>query len=360
MPELRWTLLILGALFIGALAWWELRRQRQAPRGLNQSGSQGTGAGAHQGSHGSSESGGDGVRVYREPTISFPELQPAESRGEARAPVRGREAQQDPRVVELDDTSWRDLHAAEDRAVEGEAGQKIDSAEAEDRGIEEIAATSPERVEAFVGEAPLSASEADEETVAFGAADSEAESARASEQLDSEGLSVTAEERVAYAPEPAQPPAGATAGEPIVDWPGEQSRKILALRLVSAPAARFPGRSVRMALAAEGFVLGKFDIFHKPGPDSRAMLSAASLTKPGTFALNTIDAQRFGGISLFAVLPGPLPAQQTYDELLATARSLNNRLQGALQDERGEPLTPVRSTNIRDSLTSGGGAETLQ
>jgi cell division protein ZipA len=145
-----------------------------------------------------------------------------------------------------------------------------------------------------------------------------------------------------------------------VDWPAEQSRKILALRLVSGPAARFPGRSVRMALAAEGFVLGKFDIFHKAGPDSRAMLSVASLTKPGTFAMNTIDAQRFGGISLFAVLPGPLPAQDTFDELLATARSLNNRLQGALQDERGEPLTPVRSTNIRDSLTSGDGAESLQ
>src|SRR5581483_12110438 len=92
-------------------------------------------------------------------------------------------------------------------------------------------------------------------------------------------------------------PAGATAGAPVVDWPTESSRKIVALRLVSQPAARFQGRAVRQALAAEGFVLGKFDIFHKAGPDDRAVLSAASLTKPGTFALNTIDAQRFGGIS---------------------------------------------------------------
>jgi len=30
MPELRWTLLILGALFIGGLALWEWRRKRLA------------------------------------------------------------------------------------------------------------------------------------------------------------------------------------------------------------------------------------------------------------------------------------------------------------------------------------------
>ena len=140
--------------------------------------------------------------------------------------------------------------------------------------------------------------------------------------------------------------------EPIVDWPDEDVRKIIAVRLVSAPGDRFQGRTVRLALTAEGFRLGKFEIFHKPGPDSRAVLSAASLTKPGTFALATMDAQRFGGLSLFAVMPGPLSPVATFDELLLTARSLNNRLRGALQDERGEPLTPVRSAALREGLTA--------
>ncbi len=35
-----------------------------------------------------------------------------------------------------------------------------------------------------------------------------------------------------------------------------------------------------------------------------------------------------------------------------TARSLNERLRGALQDERGEPLTPARSASLRDSLVA--------
>ena len=144
--------------------------------------------------------------------------------------------------------------------------------------------------------------------------------------------------------------------EPIVEWPDEDVRKIVALRLVASIGERFSGRAVRLALAAEGFALGKFDIFHKPGPDARAVLSAASLTKPGTFSLASMDAQRFGGLSLFAVLPGPLSPLATFDELLTTARSLNDRLRGALQDERGEPLTPMRSAAIREGLTAAASA----
>ena len=58
-----------------------------------------------------------------------------------------------------------------------------------------------------------------------------------------------------------------------------------------------------------------------------------------------MDSQRYGGVSLFTVLPGPRPALKAFEDLLATARSLNERLQGALQDERGGPLTPTRIAN---------------
>jgi FtsZ-interacting cell division protein ZipA len=143
---------------------------------------------------------------------------------------------------------------------------------------------------------------------------------------------------------------GGEAVEPIVDWPPEDSRRILALRLIAPPPERFPGRALRLALAAEGFLLGKFSIFHKPDESNRAVLSAASLTRPGSFDLQVMDTQRHAGLSLFAVLPGPRPAAQAFEELLATARNLNERLQGALQDERGGPLTPLRIASIRESL----------
>jgi cell division protein ZipA len=148
-------------------------------------------------------------------------------------------------------------------------------------------------------------------------------------------------------------PAPAVAAEPIVDWPPDETRRIVALRLVAPAPERFAGRAVRQALAAEGFVLGKFSIFHKPDEERRAVLSAACLTMPGTFDLETMDSQRYGGLSLFAVLPGPKPPPEAFDDLLATARTLNERLQGALQDEQGGPLTPTRIASLRDSLTAG-------
>jgi cell division protein ZipA len=315
MPELRWTLLILGALFIAVLAWWELRRQRQAPRqNASPAAHSAPSAPAPPSTHPISpslEGVADAVHVYREPTITFPELQP-EPGIEVHKPVR-RELSRDPPVVELDAGTFSELRV---EGATAEGALAVSDSRTVERGV-----TAPE---------------------AIGAQD--ARSSAVGYVRDEE-------------PHAEACPADATpAGTPIVEWPGEADRRIVALRLVSNPAARFLGRNLRMALAAEGFVLGKFDIFHKPGPDARAVLSAASLTKPGTFAPATIDGQRFGGLSLFAVLPGPLPPQQTFDELLSAARNLNDRLQGALQDERGEPLTPMRSASIRESLASENGS----
>ena len=387
MPELRWTLLILGALFVVGLALWEFRRQRQAPRqNLSAGGSSGDGP---------MEVG----RFHREPTISLPELHP-EPRVEPLVTPRAREPAHDPPVVEVDSASFSRLQAQSEAPPEP-ADDPDDFTIADDADTVNVRALAPTEPDAAHDPAAArsSATRAASQSVptiaaAAGAASSHDEAAGhrarssaswgASQSVPTIAASAgapTSHVEAAghgagnFAPsesstgfvsdsdhdESEQPtprehhPVGATAGSPIVDWPREESRKIVALRLVSAPAARFPGRAVRQALAAEGFVLGKFDIFHKAGPDDRAMLSAASLTKPGTFALGTIDAQRFGGISLFAVLPGPLPAQQTFDELLVTARNLNDRLQGALQDERGEPLTPTRSASIRQSLSEGRG-----
>jgi FtsZ-interacting cell division protein ZipA len=107
-----------------------------------------------------------------------------------------------------------------------------------------------------------------------------------------------------------------------------------------------------MALASEGFVLGKFSIFHKPAADGRALLSIASLNKPGTFDPQSIDLQRYGGLNLFTVLPGPMPGPDAVDELLACAQALSQRLRGTLQDEQGAPLTPSRTAVMRHTAAA--------
>jgi len=83
------------------------------------------------------------------------------------------------------------------------------------------------------------------------------------------------------------------------------------------------------------------------------VLSAASLTRPGTFDMETMDSQHYGGLSLFAVLPGPKSPPQAFDELVFAARNLNERLHGVLQDEQGTPLTPARIAQLREQLRAG-------
>jgi cell division protein ZipA len=271
MSELRWTLLILGVVFIAALTWWERHRPRQA--------------------------GGAG---------GAPRVAPREPPVEAPSPQR-----REPTLT-LPTLRARDPLVGDDLPVlEAAAGLAL-------------ADGAPERA-AQVPDAPL------EPALAAGAA--------AVAGVPLECL-------------PRLPPAPV----PTVDWPPDERRRVVALRLVATQPERFAGRSLRQALAAEGFVLGRFAIFHKPDEEQRAVLSAASLSTPGTFDEETMDSQHYGGLSLFAVLPGPKPPPETFDQLILTARSLNDRLQGVLQDEQGSPLTPARIALLRERWSAGAGA----
>jgi cell division protein ZipA len=274
MSELRWTLLVLGVLFIAALAWWERHRPRQ-----------GSGGGA-------AERTAARQPAAAEPTLTLPQMR-------ARDPL----AMHDLPLVEV----ARDLPAV----------PVLEPAPAQPLACDSTATGS-----------------ATEDALAAEAAVDAVHGVPAGVPLESL---------------PSLPPAAA----PRVDWPPDERRRIVALRLVAPQPERFAGRSLRQALAAEGFVLGRFAIFHKPDAEQRAVLSAASLTRPGTFDVETMDSQHYGGLSLFAVLPGPKPPPQAFDELVIAARNLNERLCGILQDEQGSPLTAARIALLRERLSAG-------
>lgn len=139
--------------------------------------------------------------------------------------------------------------------------------------------------------------------------------------------------------------------EPIVEWPSEPDRHIVSLRIVSPTAERLQGRVLRQTLAACGFVHGRFGIYHQPGSDGRATLSAASLSKPGNFDPVNMDSLRFAGLSLFAVLPGPLEPPAAFDHLLLTARDLAQRLPAIIQDEHGADLDAERIEALRQTMS---------
>ncbi len=136
----------------------------------------------------------------------------------------------------------------------------------------------------------------------------------------------------------------------VLAWPDEAERRIVTLRLVPKTEPRFSGRALRQALASAGFWHGPLDIYHLPDESGRVIVSVAALAQPGTFDPSIMDSQRFSGLNMFTVLPGPLPELEAFDELVHAARTLAERLDATLSDQHGEELTSARITRLRQSL----------
>ena len=126
-------------------------------------------------------------------------------------------------------------------------------------------------------------------------------------------------------------------------------QRIVAIRMV---AGRLPvgGRALLAALESENLEFGRYAIFHRQRADGRLLFSVASLLEPGSFDIDQIGRQSFPGVSLFAVFPGPVDAAQVFDDMLATARRLADRLGGSLQDDRGIALSAQRILALREEL----------
>ncbi len=148
--------------------------------------------------------------------------------------------------------------------------------------------------------------------------------------------------------EPAADVAVAERTASIDAWPKEQ--KIVTLRVAAAPLERFEGQALVDALKAEGLVHGRYEIFHRDAGGDRTIFSVASLVEPGTFDLGSVAGKRFPGVTIFAVLPGPLAPMATFDAMLEAARNVAERLRGVVQDERGASLSTQRLMSIREGL----------
>jgi cell division protein ZipA len=149
--------------------------------------------------------------------------------------------------------------------------------------------------------------------------------------------------------------AGAARAAPAMALPKDSEPVIVALRVVAREGERLTGAALRQALQGEGFVHGEMNIFHRALADGRVLMSAASLTKPGSFDLATMDSSRFLGINLFAVLPGPIAGRDAVDKLLSVGHTLAQRLRAQLLDSRGQPLTESRLAEMRREAAAAGG-----
>lgn len=130
------------------------------------------------------------------------------------------------------------------------------------------------------------------------------------------------------------------------------AQKIVTLRLVARNRGSFRGDDLILSMRGIGLRRGKFGIFHRfdGNEDGPAVFSAASLVEPGHFDVENIKEQKFPGISLFLVLPGPMEGVDAFDLMIAAARTLAQSLDGELVDESGSTLSIQRERYMREEI----------
>lgn len=129
-----------------------------------------------------------------------------------------------------------------------------------------------------------------------------------------------------------------------------EKQKIISIRVCSTGDSRWSGAALLQAFESHGLAYGRYQVFHRKHADGRSLFCVASLAEPGSFDVEHMATDEFRGVTLFAVLPGPLEPLLTLDELLSAARGLAQDLSGMLQDSKGVPLSPQRTAALREEV----------
>jgi cell division protein ZipA len=127
-------------------------------------------------------------------------------------------------------------------------------------------------------------------------------------------------------------------------------QRIVTIRVCAVGETCWPGSQLMAALELHGLAFGRYQVFHRKHADGRSLFCVASLIEPGTFDVAEMADQEYRGVTLFAVLPGPMQPVDTMDELLDTARGLAEELSGMVQDAKGMPLSPQRAAALREDI----------
>jgi len=332
MPELRWILIGLGLVLLAGLWWWETRRRaRPAPTEEEPD------ADEPSGRRTPSLDGpaADEDQPEAAPATDLDDLPPIRASRRERSSIT-----RNPPVIEIADEPDDESEVE----PEPEPGQYA-AAEPEPPAEEEFVPPDvPYRsMQAKLDELP--------EDLRNLPRDERAEAEQRQPWVRTQPLdrneimgqarqAADADDDASASPQPQEP------DPPLAD---AARQRIVALRLI-CNEGRWPGREVTDALQAEGLVFGKYSIFHRERDDGKSIFYVASMVEPGSFDMDAVDSQSYPGISVFAVIPGPVEAPATFDMMLAAARRLADRIGGHLQDEQGSTLTAQRILSLREEL----------
>ncbi|MFA5941715.1 MAG: cell division protein ZipA C-terminal FtsZ-binding domain-containing protein [Sinimarinibacterium sp.] len=143
--------------------------------------------------------------------------------------------------------------------------------------------------------------------------------------------------RVAPSMSGAPAPGGGEQAAPAAE-PEAVEERLVAVLIAEREGTAIFGPKIHAALRAQGLLFGDRKIYHRVDA-GQTVFSVASLIKPGH--LDPAEQQNFStpGLSVFMVLPGPMPAETAIGDMLGTARALAQQLNADVFDSNRELLT---------------------
>lgn len=116
---------------------------------------------------------------------------------------------------------------------------------------------------------------------------------------------------------------------------------VIAFTIMAPESKAFTGRAVKSALENHDLHFGDMQIYHRQTAASQkqTLFSVANILDPGTLLPGKFVSMTTPGLLIFARLPGPINGMALFDDLLETARGMNEQLGGILCDETRQPVS---------------------
>lgn len=339
MPEFRWILLGLGMVLLGGIWWWGSRRPTQARGNSELRESEGAGAapGAAPAEPLLNLNAPPPAAFSANPVVREPSISPYE-------PLRisTHEADEVPGSLDIPVMADPDVDS---QIVELEDVQLMEEADTEAVGAT-TTLLPPDPLQEAID--PNAQTHPGTHTQTDVHATTDSDTAVHSQTTTSSGRFAMRRETPATAP---RTDVSGRFSRVKTETPKPiQLQKILTLRICAVADTTWAGEDLALALSGSDLVHGRYGVFHRLQAEGRSVFCVASLIEPGSFDPAQMPQQRFPGISLFAVLPGPLEPMPTLEALLEAARQLAQDLSGMMQDEHGQPLSPQRAARLREEV----------
>lgn len=132
--------------------------------------------------------------------------------------------------------------------------------------------------------------------------------------------------------------------------------KLVMLYLVADKDKTYQGPDLVEAMEETGLAYGARKLFdrvaHTGETQSNGVVvySIANIVEPGFFELEGIEHFSTPGLTIFMLLPGPLDGITAYEDLIATAWQLMQKLGGSLLDGDRQPLTDAHLEQLRSEI----------